>query len=178
MALDAAIGVFREHGFEGTSTEMLVKAMGIGRQSLYDTFGDKWQLYQSALQRYSAAEVIMHSEALRQGSSAIHGIQAMLDRVVVEAKKACLGVSATCEFGRSKPELAKIQDVSSRVLRTRIAEAILQARTQGDIPNEVDPDEAADYLIASIAGIRIAARGGLGKSRLNSLTSQVMRGLR
>ena len=41
-ALDAAIGVFREHGFEGTSTDMLVRAMKIGRQSLYYTFGDKW----------------------------------------------------------------------------------------------------------------------------------------
>jgi AcrR family transcriptional regulator len=44
QVLDAAITVFREHGFEGTSAEMLVRALGIGRQSLYDTFGDKWQL--------------------------------------------------------------------------------------------------------------------------------------
>ena len=38
QALDAAIDVFREHGFEGTSAEMLVRALRIGRQSLYDTF--------------------------------------------------------------------------------------------------------------------------------------------
>jgi hypothetical protein len=46
-ALDGAIGVFREHGCEGSSAQMLVDAMGIGRQSLYATFGDKWQLYRS-----------------------------------------------------------------------------------------------------------------------------------
>ena len=40
-ALDGAIAVFREHGFEGTSAQMLVDAMGIGRQSLYTAFGDK-----------------------------------------------------------------------------------------------------------------------------------------
>jgi TetR/AcrR family transcriptional regulator, transcriptional repressor for nem operon len=45
QALDAAIEVFREHGFEGTSAEMVVRAMRIGRQSLYDTFGDKWEIY-------------------------------------------------------------------------------------------------------------------------------------
>ena len=58
--LDGAIGVFREHGFEGASAEMLVKAMGIGRQSLYDTFGDKWQLYRSAVRRYGMAECSAH----------------------------------------------------------------------------------------------------------------------
>jgi TetR/AcrR family transcriptional repressor of nem operon len=38
-ALDAAIGVFAGHGYEGSSTGMLLEAMGIGRQSLYDTYG-------------------------------------------------------------------------------------------------------------------------------------------
>src|SRR6516225_6494104 len=99
-ALDAAIGVFREHGFEGTSTPMLVDAMGIGRQSIYDTFGDKWQLYCVAVRRYATAEVAEHLAALRGPARAIDGISAMIDRVVREAHKACLGVGSICEFGR------------------------------------------------------------------------------
>ena len=83
--LDGAIGVFRERGFEGASAEMLVKAMGIGRQSLYDTFGDKWQLYRSAVRRYGMAECSAHFEALRSGVRAIDGIDAMLRRVVETA---------------------------------------------------------------------------------------------
>jgi Bacterial regulatory proteins, tetR family len=51
LALDGAVAVFREHGFEGTSAQMLVDAMGIGRQSLYAAFGDKWQLCCSAARR-------------------------------------------------------------------------------------------------------------------------------
>ena len=65
-ALDGAIGVFREHGFEGASAEMLVKAMGIGRQSLYDTFGDKWQLYRAAVRRYGMGECSAHIEAQKE----------------------------------------------------------------------------------------------------------------
>ena len=50
--LDDAIALFCDHGYEGTSTEQLLGKMRINRQSLYDTFGDKRQLYLEALQRY------------------------------------------------------------------------------------------------------------------------------
>lgn len=66
-ALDGAIKVFSEHGYEGTSAQMLVDSMGIGRQSIYDTFGGKWQLYRAALRRYGSGECSAHFEALRKG---------------------------------------------------------------------------------------------------------------
>jgi TetR/AcrR family transcriptional repressor of nem operon len=67
QALDAAISVFREHGYEGSSAQLLVDAMGIGRQSLYATFGDKWQLYRSAVRRYGMGECAAHFGAMRSG---------------------------------------------------------------------------------------------------------------
>lgn len=178
MVIDAAIAVFREHGFEGTSTGMLVGGMGIGRQSLYDTFGDKWQLYQAAVQRYSTAETLEHADALKRGPRAVDGIRAMLDRVVERAAEACLGVSAICEFGRSKPELAKIQDASARGLRANISKVVRAAQAEGSISGAGDPGEIADFLVACIAGIRIAARGGAGREALNSLVRHAMRALR
>ncbi len=99
QALEAAIGVFRERGFEGSSADMLVRAMGIGRQSLYDTFGDKWQLYCTAVRSYGRAEHAAHLVALRSGKRAIDGITAMMERVVENADQACLGVGSLCEFG-------------------------------------------------------------------------------
>jgi TetR/AcrR family transcriptional regulator, transcriptional repressor for nem operon len=178
MAIDAAIAVFREHGFEGTSTGMLVAGMGIGRQSLYDTFGDKWQLYQAALQHYSAGETFEHATALKQGPRAVDGIRAMLDRVVERAAEPCLGIAAICEFGRSKPELAKIQDTSARGLRANISKAVREAQAEGSVTDDSDPGEIADFLVACIAGIRVAARGGAGRRALNSLARYALRALR
>src|ERR1700741_4630970 len=111
-ALDGAIGVFREHGFEGASADMLVRAMGIGRQSLYDTFGDKWRLYRAAVRRYALAETEAHLAELRRGPPAVDGLRAMVERVVAEAGRACLVVNSICEFGRSRPDLTEIHDAA------------------------------------------------------------------
>ena len=52
--LARALELFQAKGYEATSIQDLVDAMGIGRQSLYDTFGDKEALYREALERYVA----------------------------------------------------------------------------------------------------------------------------
>ena len=55
-ALQRAMEVFWSRGYEAASVGELVKQMGINRQSLYDTFGDKHALYLQALDRYRVVE--------------------------------------------------------------------------------------------------------------------------
>src|ERR1051326_3516607 len=55
-ALQKAMEVFWERGYEATSIQDLVEQMGINRQSLYDTFGDKHALYLAALDHYREVE--------------------------------------------------------------------------------------------------------------------------
>jgi TetR/AcrR family transcriptional repressor of nem operon len=118
---------------------MLTDAMSIGRQSLYDTFGDKWQLYCASLQRYADAETQAHITALRSGPHAIDGIRAMLERVIADVRLMCLGVNSICEFGRSWPELAKIHNVAKRALRTVIVRRVREAQAEGDAAPDLDP---------------------------------------
>lgn len=176
-ALESAVGVFREHGFDGTSTEMLVKAMKIGRQSLYDTFGDKWALYRLAVERYASTETEAHIRELRSNGRAIHGITAMIDRVVSEADRACLGVNSICEFGQSRPDLTEVHHAADHRLRHAAGECVRQAQDVGDLDKTLSVDAVIDFLIASIAGIRIAARGGAGRETLQSLGELALRAL-
>jgi len=177
-ALDGAIGVFREHGFEGASAEMLVGAMGIGRQSLYDTFGDKWRLYRSAVRRYGMGECAAHFEALSGGVRAIDGIGAMLRRVVDTASQPCLGVGAICEFGVSRPDLTEAQAPLAEAMRDAIAARVRDAQGNGDVAADLDPEAAAGFLIANIAGIRVAGRGGADRAALTGLADMALRALR
>jgi len=177
-ALDAAIAVFREHGYEGTSAAMLVEAMGVGRQSLYDTFGDKWGLYCAAVRRYAEGEVSQHLAALRHGPRARDGLVAMIERVAADAPAACLGVASICEFGRSEPELTKIHDAAGHVLDAAIVARVKEAQADGDIAADVAAQDAAAFLAASFASLRLAARGGADAPRLRGLAALALRALR
>ncbi|QUS41979.1 TetR/AcrR family transcriptional regulator [Tardiphaga alba] len=177
-ALNAAVEVFREHGFAGSSAEMLTRAMGIGRQSLYDTFGDKWQLYCEAVRRYADAEREQHLQALNGSARAIDGIARMLDRVVADAKRACLGVSSISEFGCSRKELRDIHSAADRALRAAVVKKADEAYAQGDIRRDLASPDAAAFVLANLAAIRLAARGGASLAQLRSLSACVLQALK
>lgn len=177
-ALEAAIGVFRERGFEGTSTGDLTRAMQVGRQSLYDTFGDKWQLYLAALTRYAAQESEAHLAALSTGPRAMDGLEIMLARVRANAGQACLSVRAVCEFGRRAPEVTAIQAAAERTLGVALVARLREAQDEGDIGAGVDVREAAAFLAANLSAIRLAARGGAGAVQLQALAELALRALR
>lgn len=177
-AVEAAVEVFREHGYEGTSAQRLVDGMGIGRQSLYDTFGDKWGIYRAAVQHYSQNEVRTHAEMLASRERAIDGIRAMLDRVVAEASRSCLGLSATVEFGCTKPELAKLREASSGTLNKAVKDTLARAQVQGDVAVDLNLDSLSTFVIATISSIRLAARAGAGREQVAALVDLALRALR
>src|SRR5258706_3557867 len=104
VALSRAIAVFSQHGFEGTSTEALLGAMDIRRQSLYDTFGDKWKLYLEALQRYSSDSIGAQLVALEGAATGEAGPQPPLMHALARSRQdpqpGRLGGSANRELGR------------------------------------------------------------------------------
>jgi TetR/AcrR family transcriptional repressor of nem operon len=77
-ALARATRVFWAKGYASSSTEDLLAAMNIGRQSLYNAFGDKRKLYLEALERYQRERSASHLERLNSSASPLSGIEALL----------------------------------------------------------------------------------------------------
>ncbi|HEY4079349.1 MAG TPA: TetR/AcrR family transcriptional regulator [Burkholderiaceae bacterium] len=177
-ALDAAVSVFREHGYAGTSAEMLSAAMQIGKQSIYDTFGSKWPLYCAAVERYSSAETAAHVAELKAGATALAGIERMMKRVVTEARLPCLGVNATCEFGTDSEELVQIRGSVGKALRLALAAKIREAQAAGDLAAGLEARVGASFLLANVAAIRLAARGGADDAELRALARLSLQGLK
>ncbi len=136
------MAVFWSKGYAATSTDDLLKAMKIGRQSMYDTFGGKRSLYIEALERYQVESVAGHIARLRSTASPLAGIEALvvgaisLDRA--RREKGCMGVGATCEFGNADAELAALRVKTAGTLHKALVERLRDAQAAGQIGETVD----------------------------------------
>ncbi|MDR6935464.1 TetR/AcrR family transcriptional regulator [Luteibacter sp. 3190] len=182
-ALQRAIDTFAMHGFEGTSTPMLLDAMKIGRQSLYDTFGDKRSLYLEALRTYSNDSVGMTLSAMFASTSVREGIeQALLgfakSATSVTTARACLGIHAITEFGTLASDVKAVTDeIAGRTVlafESRIREGI----ARGELAADLDAAATAQFLLATLSGLKIAARAGSDLSTLQGIVGIAMRALR
>jgi AcrR family transcriptional regulator len=177
-ALGNAIWIFADHGFEATSTETLLQGMGISRQSLYDSFGDKRGLYLEALRRYSSestAEIIgaMHSHA-----SARKGLEdALLSFAARPPGKPCLGISAAAEFGRSNREVCFVTDAAAETMLAAFERVVRKGQQSGELTADVDPRTAAQFLSSTLAGLKISARAGTTRETLLGIARTALRSL-
>jgi AcrR family transcriptional regulator len=181
-ALTAAINVFSEHGYEGTSTDELLAAMKISRQSMYDTFGGKRRLYLEALRRYNTASVSMLIADLRRETSPVKALEGALlafaSRPASEASRCCLGVSAVCEFGRTDTDVVQLTDSASRMLGAAVEAIVEDGKKAGDVSTDIDTSEAVHFFGATLSGMKVSARNGASEDTLRGIACMAIRSLR
>jgi AcrR family transcriptional regulator len=179
--LNRALEVFWQKGYAATSTSDLLAAMQIGRQSLYDTFGDKRSLYLEALAQYNQASV---NDLLRhlQGESGLAAIDNMLQAFASRPKrdnaKGCMGVNAISEFGTSDEEVNALRDASSKQLNQAVEAQLRRAATDGGIPTDTDITQATAFVAATLSGMKISAKAGASIATLRALAGFAVQGLR
>lgn len=172
-ALDKALGVFWAKGFAATSTDDLLEAMGIGRQSLYGAFGDKRTLYLEALDTYQRRTNSGHLKRLSDPVSPLRGIEDLLVGLISsndrERTLGCMGVGSVGEFGVTDEELNERRSKARAVLGTRIADRIVEGQNSGEIDPGFDPQEASAFIQMTMTGLQLAARGGAAEAYLKTM---------
>jgi len=180
-ALQKAIGVFCDKGYAAASTDELMRAMKISRQSMYDTFGDKRQLYLQAFRRYVADSINEQIGYLEKSSSPLAGIEKMLlafaTRIERDGIVGCMGVNAICEFGRSDPEVASLGQTAGIRLTAALEQALRQAKSKKEIGKTVKESAAAQFLQATLSGMKVAAKAGADRQSLKSIARFALRSL-
>jgi AcrR family transcriptional regulator len=178
-ALERAMVVFWERGYEGASLTDLTDAMGITRTSMYAAFGNKDALFRAAVQRYIEGPGGYLVHALEEPTA--HRVaQAFLAGSVrtttgIDAPQGCMlvqGSLAAGDSGRSaRDALISCREETWSRLRERFARAI----DEGDLPSDSDPGLLARYLLAVGNGIAVQAAGGAGADELQLVADAALR---
>ena len=173
QALQKAIQLFSRQGFAATSTEDLMHVMSIGRQSMYDTFGDKRALFLKALEIYVTESVNSIATELEKPGRALSAVQNALvtfaEREDLSSAEGCMGLNAIAEFGLRDREVTRITVDAARRLRQALILTFKRAIERGELAPNADVGSMADFFEMALAGIRMAAKGGKSRRALRNI---------
>jgi|SRR5690606_8665958 len=175
-ALQAAMELFWAKGYEATSVADLVEHLGIGRGSLYATFGDKHQLYPAALRRYQETQPPV-VELLSQPGPVLPAVRALVERYAEEAacdteRRGCMLVNAATERLPADRQVARVVEAGWDTLETALTAALIRARAQGELSPDKDPRALARFLLVVLQGIRVVGKGEASASRVRDAAAQ------
>jgi TetR/AcrR family transcriptional repressor of nem operon len=172
-ALQSAVRVFSQQGFAATSTDELMRAMDISRQSMYDTFGDKRALYLKALDMYVTESVEAIGVELMKPGPAIAAIRNALvrfsERKDLSSSDGCMGLNAISEFGQRDAEVSRITRKAARKQRLTLIRILDRAVQGGEIGAGTNVSSMADFFESTLAGIRMAAKAGKSRTALRNI---------
>ncbi len=177
-ALDAALSVFWQKGYEGASFEDLTSATGVARPGLYAAFGNKESLFIRALDRYDAKYMSFMREALNEPKSRDVVRRILEESVAVQtlnpSTRGCLGLNgalACSNDGESiRKELIKRRNANEAALRVRLE----RAKQEGDLPRSADCGVLAGYVMTVNQGLAVQAKAGATKAKLAAIVEHVL----
>lgn len=177
-ALDRALHLFWQKGYEGTSLSDLTEAMRINRPSLYAAFGSKEELFRKALDRYAKGPASYVEEALSKPTAravAEYLLMGAAGKLSTPDKPhGCLLVQgALC--GGEEAEPVRRELATRRVAaEAAVCRRFEQAKAEGDLPPDVDCADLARYIATISQGMSVQAAGGASCEELRRVIDIAM----
>lgn len=177
-ALEKALDVFWEHGYEGASLTTLTEAMGISRKSMYAAYGNKEALFLTVLQRYERGPGAYVRESVR-AATAFEVAKAYLEGALHAGTQpgrpaGCLGVRAALAVGATGQAVQDVLTDWRAQSQDNLRERFQRAIDEGDLPAEVDAGLIARYLTTVADGISVQATGGAARADLQRVADAAL----
>ena len=177
-ALDRALEVFWQKGYEGAALSDLTAAMGINRPSLYAAFGNKEALFRKVVERYASGPAAYTRAALEEPPARAVVERMLRGAIDVTTNPAtppgCLMVQAALAAGEEadpvRQELAARRAASVAALQRRFERAL----AEGDLPADADPADLAQYFMVVIQGIAVQAASGATRAALERVAARAL----
>ncbi|WP_033306286.1 TetR/AcrR family transcriptional regulator [Streptomyces iakyrus] len=178
--LQAALELFWRRGYEATSMSDLVAHLGIGRASIYATFGNKHELYLKALDRYDRTGLPPILRELSQPGPALPAVRELVRRYAAEAADArerlngCMITNAASELAPHDRTTARRVKRNWDQLETVLHSALVRAQAQGELPAGRDPLALARMLLVLLQGLRVVGKASPDPARVRDAAEQAL----
>ena len=180
VVLQSAVELFWRRGYEATSMTDLVEHLGIGRASIYATFGSKHELYLKAMDRYAEMRDPLLLAELSQPGPALPAVRALVRRIAAEAASpddrpsGCFITNTAAELAPHDPAAARRVEISWERIETPLHSALVRARGQGELPEDRDPRALARMLFVLLQGMRIVGKASNDPARVRDAAEQAL----
>lgn len=177
--LAKAMEVFWEKGYEATSMQDLVEAMGIHRGSLYDTFKDKHHLFLEAIAHYNVTVVKAAIAPLQAPGAARQAVErhflSLAERAGADGqRRGCFMTNSVVELAAHDPVIAAPLRQSLRQVEDAFYRALGRAQDQGEIAADKDIRALAQYLTSSLQGLRVMSKVNAEPNTLQQIAHLIL----
>jgi AcrR family transcriptional regulator len=178
-ALETAMRLFWEHGYEATSLAQLTEAIGVSAPSLYAAFGDKETLFLRAVERYQArggdqTQALFGETKTARESVARTLLESAIRLTDPKFPRGCMvvlsAISVSEEAERVQKELMKCRAGWEREMKRRIERGI----KDGDVPRDANAGALASFYMAVLQGMSLHAKDGASRERLKEIGEAAM----
>ncbi|MEU9589527.1 TetR/AcrR family transcriptional regulator [Streptomyces sp. NPDC048219] len=179
-ALRAALELFWRRGYEATSMSDLVEHLGVGRASIYATFGNKRELYLKALERYEQGLLPDLLADLARPGPALPGVRSLVRRYATESAaedlrgRGCFVTNTAAELAPHDPVAARRVEDNWDQLETVLHSSLARARDQGELPAGRDPLTLARMLLVLLQGMRVVGKASADPARVRDAAEQAL----
>lgn len=163
VAVDQAMRTFWIYGYAQTSPQDLADNLGIGKGSLYNTFGSKHELFLKSLERYVETSVLDFARVMAEPAPIRDRVRRLLtglvDTDLADPNRCgCLVINTTVEFGNRDEEVEKLVSRSLSETEALLRTSFDKALAAGEIAAGQSSQALAALVQSAMVSIRVLAK--------------------
>ena len=179
QVLDAAMQLFWEKGYEATSLSDLTSRMGIQRPSIYSAFGDKKELFEAALRRYTMSRASEIRNRLQSHSSVKESFSIFFADVVNEEyaedlSKGCFCINTMVELAPHDERFEILTREHQMYLAVIFQETIERGIQSGELEVNTDAKSLAQALIVALIGLTVMMKSRPQRSFVDNVIAATL----
>ncbi|WP_025026114.1 TetR/AcrR family transcriptional regulator [Caldalkalibacillus mannanilyticus] len=177
--LTDAMKLFWEKGYKATSLNDLTAKMGIQRPSLYSAFGDKEELFEAALRKYTKLHASYIRTKLQNTQPVKEAFRTFFEELVEEEyrespSKGCFCINTMVELAPHDEKFEILTREHQMYLSVIFQETIAAGINSGEFESSLNAKKLAQTLVVSLIGLTVLMKSRPERSFVDNTVAMIL----